>query len=318
MAIWTNFVAKTTFIILIITTMKKILRILGLALLSIFLIVAIAATYFTYRFNSQAKVRVELTPANVEIPIDSISVERGRVLSVGCRSCHGNNLEGKYFFDDPTIGKLASSNLTKAKGSPTEHYTDVDWVRAIRHGLGKDGRMLFVMPSESMCHLSDKDLGSLIAFIKTLPPVEGKFDEPSLTTFSKVMAGAGQFGELYPYKVIDHEKAQNIPHPAEVNSLEHGYYMVQSHGCVSCHKTDFGGGKSPDPVSPPAANISSSGNPGKWTKGQFIETLRNGKTPEGKVLDPQFMPFAGIAVFSDEEIGSIYDYIMSLPPAERK
>lgn len=318
MAVWANFVLKTIFIILIITTMKKTLRILGLALLSFLLIVAIAATYFTYRFKSQAKVRVELTPANVEIPNDSISVERGRVLSVGCRSCHGNNLEGKYFFDDPTIGKLASSNLTRAKGSPTEHYTDVDWVRAIRHGLGKDGRMLFVMPSESMCHLSDKDLGCLIAFIKTLPPIENHFDEPTLTAFSKILAGAGQFGELYPYKVIDHAKAQNIPHPAEVNSLEHGYYMVQSHGCVSCHKSDFGGGKSPDPVSPLAANISSSGNPGKWTKGQFIETLRSGKTPEGKVLNPQFMPFNGIAVFSDEEIGSIYDYIMSLPPADKK
>ena len=293
--------------------MKRIFKIIGFTLLLFLVIVAGLAAYFTHRFNSQADVRVDLVPGDVKIPTDSLSLERGRILSVGCRSCHGNNLEGTYFFDDPTIRKLASSNLTRAKGSPTEHYTDIDWVRAIRHGLGKDGKLLFVMPSESMCYLSDQDLGCLIAFIKTLPPIENQFDPPSLTSFSKILAGAGQFGELYPYKVIDHKKSMHVPHPVAVNSLEHGLYMMRSHGCISCHKEDLKGGKSPDPVSPLVPNISATGNPGKWTRAQFIETLRTGKTPEGRMLDSKFMPFAGIAPFSDDEIGSIYDYIMSLP-----
>ena len=118
---------------------------------------------------------------------------------------------------------------------------------------------------------------------------------------------------MYSYNVIDHKSVDHVAHTAEVDSLEHGLYMVNSHGCVSCHGKDFKGGKSPDPVSPLVPNISATGNPGKWTRAQFIETLRSGKTPEGKMLDGKFMPFAGVAPFSDDEIGSIYDYIMSLP-----
>lgn len=293
--------------------MKRILKYLAYGLILFAGIIGLFAFYFIQKFNADFEEKVSFTPAEIVIPTDSISIERGRLLSVGCRSCHGNQLEGKYFFDDPSIGKIASSNLTGGKGSATENYTDIDWIRSIRHGVAPDGRKLFVMPSESICHLSDRDLGSLIAFLKTLPKVENHFEKASFTTFAKILAGAGQFGEMYAYNAIDHKSVEHVAHPAEVNSLEHGLYMLKSHGCISCHSQDFKGGKSPDPVSPMVPNISATGNPGKWTRAQFINTLRSGKTPEGKMLDGQFMPFAGVASFSDDEIGSMYDYIMSLP-----
>lgn len=293
--------------------MKRILKYLAYGLILFAGIIGLFAFYFIQKFNADFEEKVSFTPAEIVIPTDSISIERGRLLSVGCRSCHGNQLEGKNFFDDPAIGKVASSNLTGSKGSATENYTDIDWIRSIRHGVAPDGRKLFVMPSESICHLSDRDLGSLIAFLKTLPKVENHFEKASFTTFAKILAGAGQFGEMYAYNAIDHKSVEHVAHPAEVNSLEHGLYMLKSHGCISCHSQDFKGGKSPDPVSPMVPNISATGNPGKWTRAQFITTLRSGKTPEGKMLDGQFMPFAGVASFSDDEIGSMYDYIMSLP-----
>lgn len=298
--------------------MKKLIKWLLFAILFLIGIALIGSIYFTWRFEQSTKSKFEIDPAMVTIPQDSASIERGMLFSVGCRSCHGVDLAGSYFFDDPTIGRLASANLTRAKGSTTELYTDKDWVRALRHGIGRNGRPLFVMPSESFTHLSDQDLGCLIAFLKTLPPKENTFDPPSFTRFAKVLAGAGQFGELYPYHIIDHDKAKNIPHISKVPSIEYGSYMTKIAGCVSCHKPDFVGGKSPDPVSPLVPNISKSSNVGKWTRGQFIDVFRSGKTPEGKSLDGKFMPFAGVGVFSDEEIGSIYDYIMSLPAAELK
>lgn len=298
--------------------MKKLLKWLLYGVLFLIGIALISACYFTWRFNQSMQTKFEIDPAMVAIPTDSVSLERGLVLSVGCRSCHGNDLSGSYFFDDPSIGRLASANLTRAKGSTTELYTDKDWVRALRHGVGRNGRPLFVMPSESFTHLSDQDLGCLIAFLKTLPPKENKFDPPKFTRFAKVLAGAGQFGELYPYQIIDHEKAKNIAHIDKVPSIEYGIYMTKIGGCISCHQPDFGGGKSPDPVSPIVPNITKSSNVGKWTRGQFIDVFRSGKTPEGKSLDGKFMPFAGIGVFSDEEIGSMYDYIMSLPKIEDK
>jgi cytochrome c553 len=129
------------------------------------------------------------------------------------------------------------------------------------------------------------------------------------------MAGAGLFGNLFAYNIIDHEKAKNITAPPISSSKEYGEYVVNFSGCNNCHGKNLGGGKSPDPVSPPPPDISKSGHPGNWTLGQFIQTFRTGKTPEGKALDGQFMPFAGLSALSDTEIEAVYNYIQSLPPA---
>ncbi|HLF64270.1 MAG TPA: c-type cytochrome [Saprospiraceae bacterium] len=298
--------------------MKKVLKWTGIVLLTLVLIVLIGSWLLARKFNMEFVKKYELTPAPVAIPTDSASIERGRTLTVGCRNCHDVDLAGKVFFDDPKIGSLASSNLTRAKDSDTEGYKDEDFVRAIRHGLNKRGNPLMVMPSEAYTHYSDQDLGCIIAYLKSLPPIERRFAKRHFTYMSQVMAGAGMFGNLFPYKVIDHEKAKNITAPPIGNSIEYGKYVVDFDGCKNCHGADFGGGKSPDPVSPPVPDISTGSNSGKWTLEQFINTFRTGKTPEGKALQGQFMPFAGIGALSDVEIEAVYKYIHSLPAAEKK
>ena len=62
-------------------------------------------------------------------------------------------------------------------------------------------------------------------------------------------------------------------------------------------------------------NISQSGNTGKWSKEQFKQIFHTGVTPEGKMLDGKFMPFAGIGALNDVEIEALFTYIQSLPPA---
>jgi hypothetical protein len=73
------------------------------------------------------------------------------------------------------------------------------------------------------------------------------------------------------------------------------------------------GGIPGDPVSPPAPNITTSGNLGKWSLDQFRETMRGGKTPEGKILNPKFMPWVGVGAHDDEELEAIFNYIKSFP-----
>ena len=65
-----------------------------------------------------------------------------------------------------------SPNITP--GGVVAKYSDVDWVRAIRHGVRPDGRALFVMPSEDYNRFTDADVAALIAFARTLPPVAGE------------------------------------------------------------------------------------------------------------------------------------------------
>ncbi len=292
--------------------MKRVLKIIAYVLGALILIVLLASWYFSSKFNSEINKVVIFEPHPVDIPIDSVSIERGRILSVDCRSCHGVDLAGKVFFDDPNIGVLPSSNLTRAKGSETETYTNQDFVRAIRHGLNKSGNKLMIMPCKSISHLSDKDLGSLIAFINTLPKVEKTFEKRKFTYMAQVMAGAGLFGDMFHYDLIDHINTKNIPSVAIGPTVEYGSYLVNIHGCNDCHKKDLKGGKSPDPVSPPVSDISMTGNFGKWTLEQFTNVFRTGTTPEGKALQSEFMPFAGLGAHSDEEIEAVYKYIKSL------
>lgn len=292
--------------------MKRALKIIAYVLVALILIVLLALWYFSSKFNSEFEKVIAFEPQEIIIPTDSASIERGRVLSVDCRSCHGVDLAGKVFFDDPGIGVLPSSNLTRAKGSETETYTNQDFVRAIRHGLNNSGNKLMVMPCKSFSHLSDKDLGSLIAFINILPKVERSFKKRKFTFMAQVMAGVGLFGDLFHYDLIDHGNTKNIPSVAIGPTVEYGSYLVHIKGCNDCHKKDLKGGKSPDPVSPPVPDISSTGNFGNWSLEQFISVFRTGTTPEGKALQSEFMPFAGLGAHSDEEIEAVYKYIKSL------
>jgi hypothetical protein len=88
-------------------------------------------------------------------------LERGEYLvkSVSaCMDCHGENLQGKPFLDEQPIGYISAPNLTRGAGGVGEWYTLEDWARAIRHGVGGDGRVMGGMPSDSYAHLSDEDL----------------------------------------------------------------------------------------------------------------------------------------------------------------
>lgn len=298
--------------------MKKFLKWTGIVLLGLVLIVLLGSWFLANKFNSEFEKEYTLTPAPIAIPADSASLARGKVLTVGCQNCHEKDFAGKVFFDDPSIGVLPSSNLTRAVGSETEGYTDEDFVRAIRHGLNKKGNPLMVMPSEAYSNFSDQDLGCIIAYLKSLPPIERKFDKRHFTYVSQAMAGAGLFGNLFAYNVIDHEKAKNITAPPIGNSVEYGAYVARFDGCKTCHGANFGGGKSPDPVSPPVPDISKSGNAGKWTLAEFTSFFKTGKTPDGRMPNVQFMPWEGIGALSEVEIEGLYNYIQSLPPANNQ
>jgi len=63
---------------------------------------------------------------------------------------------------------LKPNNLTSGLGGIGSVFTDTDYVRAIRHGIGRDNKSLLIMPSEQYNRISDEDLGALIAYLKTV------------------------------------------------------------------------------------------------------------------------------------------------------
>src|SRR5512138_1899929 len=106
----------------------------------------------------------------------------------------------------PPEPAAAIPNLTSGAGGIGATNTDEDWVLAIRHGVGHDGRGLILMPSRVWYYLSDEDLADLIAYLKSLPPVDNELPNSELGPLGRVMLTLGQLPEMLLPNVtmIDH------------------------------------------------------------------------------------------------------------------
>src|SRR6266545_817521 len=69
-------------------------------------------------------------------------------------------------------GTVVAPNITSDLETGIGTWTDGEKIRAIREGIGKDGRALFpMMPYKLYRKMSDEDVYSLVAYLNTLPPV---------------------------------------------------------------------------------------------------------------------------------------------------
>lgn len=295
--------------------MKTLVKWLGIFLAGFvgLVLLIVAGVYIA----SERRIEKTYDVAGKEIPLptDAASIEEGERLATirGCNDCHGADFGGKLFLDDPMLGTVYTANLTSGAGSATSQFTVQDWDRAIRHGIGPDGKGVAVMPSNEFAVLSDEQLGQLVAFLKTVPPVDRETPEPKLGMLARALFLMGQL-PLLPAEVIDHAAVS----PATVDktvSVEYGAYMSTS--CIGCHKPNFAGGPVPGaaPGDPPSANLTPAGHLADWTLDDFTLALRNGVTPEGKALDPAQMPWTLTQHMTDVEIESLWLYLKSLPPA---
>ncbi len=239
------------------------------------------------------------------IPDDSASYMAGRHVAEirGCLGCHGADLAtGEVFADEKSpIGILHASNITAGKGGI--QYTDQDWIRALRHGLGKDSKSLWFMPSHEICGLSNQDMGALISYVKKQPPVDKTTPPKSLKPLGRILTFMGEF-PLLPAEKIDHN-AQYVDDVKPAVDAEYGKYLAVT--CTGCHTDSFKGGPSHSPEQPPIPDISSTGNLGNWTQQEFVQLFHTGKTPEGRVLS-KYMPVKAFT-YSDDELKAIYLFL---------
>jgi len=294
--------------------MKKVLKWVGIVLggLIVLLLLAVGAVYLIS--NSRLNKSYNIEPETVAVPTGDEAVQYGRHVAVirGCADCHGNNLAGDPLIEDPALAYLYASNLTAGKGGIGGEYTNVDFVRAIRHGVDPDGKPLWFMPAQEFYYLNDHDLGALIAYIKSLPPVDHVMPENSGGLLGRILFVTGQL-PLIPAELIDHTAARPPVVEAGVTAAYGEYLAV---GCKGCHRANYAGGPIPGapPDALPAANLTPAGELSEWTEEDFINTMRFGITPEGDQLDPEWMPWPAIGQMTDEELQAVWLYLQSLPP----
>jgi mono/diheme cytochrome c family protein len=294
--------------------MKAILKWTALTITGLvgILVVAITASYL---LGNSRLYNVQVTSRPVASNGDAAALARGEHLvnSVTvCIDCHGPNLEGKPFFDEPAIGFISAPNLTTGAGGVGASYTEEDWERAIRHGVGADGRALGAMPSDSYAHLSDEDVAAIIAYLKTVPAVDNDLPERSLSAIATLIFGVLDYNNL-PLAKIDHQ-AVGAGVPVESVSVEYGRYLVDIAVCKDCHGPNLEGRSAQDAeTGPPAGpNLTPGGALGSWTEQDLAAALRSGSTPDGRRLNLE-MPWASYSGMSDDEIRAIWLYLQSLP-----
>ncbi|HEX6387413.1 MAG TPA: cytochrome c [Anaerolineae bacterium] len=252
---------------------------------------------------------------NLTIPTDPAAVERGRHLveTIGaCQDCHGHSLSGDLWLDEPLLGVIPAANLTPGKGGIGLAYEDADWERAIRHGVGRDGRPLLGVSAIVLHQLSDADVAAMIAYLKTLRPFDREMPPrrigPLARPFIVLLTG-----EILPATAIDHDTPPPAPEPGV--TVEYGRYLAGI-GCVDCHHDDLSGGSDPGE----GMNITTGGNLGKWTEAEFIRTIRTGRTPDGDWLNTGVdgFPRQRLSRLTDDELRAIWLYIQSLPPVQKR
>ena len=255
----------------------------------------------------------------LEIPDDSATVAWGRHLieSRGCTDCHGEDLGGQVFIDGGPVGVLTASNLTSGEGGVAHNYTnDAYWVRAIRHGVRADGAGLIFMPSYEYYFYSDRDVAALVAYLKTIPPVDRVNPAPRVGPLGRVLYLAGQF-PLLPVEMIDHTAPRDEPEPGP--TVEYGRYLAV--GCTGCHSPNFGGGKIPGvpPDWPWAANLTEDSPTGvqSWSEEEFKTALRTGRRPGGAApMEAPYMPINAFRNLNDDELTALYLFVQTLEPVE--
>jgi len=244
------------------------------------------------------------------------AIERGRHLATAvskCTTCHGDDFSGTELVDDAWFGRLWASNLTPGRGG-IAGLDDVDLVRSIRFGVRRDGTSLVMMPAQHLRHLSDADLAAIIAFLRTLEPVDREVPPPSMGPFARVVVALGLAPDLFPAGLVAGTPPRSeVIEPRE--GADYGAYLVEAGGCKVCHNARLTGGLHPLalPGEPEPPNLTPGGELASWTSEDFVAALRTGLTRDGRVLDPDFMPWPAYSRMSDLELKAIWKYLESLP-----
>ena len=299
--------------------MKKALKWIGIVLGGLVGLLVLAAVVLYAIGSSRLNKTYDIQPEAITVPTDEAAIARGRHLVEAltfCQACHGEDLGGDVFEDEPMIATFYAPNLTPGRGGVGATFSDGDYVRAIRHGVNPEGRGLLIMHSDVYHNLSEQDLGAIIAYLKSVPPVDNEIPEPKLRPLGRILVALGVFDSeaipLIPAERIDHS-APFPGMPAQGATAEYGGYLVSITLCHMCHGPDLAGAPPLEPGMRPGPNLTRGGELRGWSESDFIQTIRTGVSPSGHELDPDFMPWDVYANMTDEELKSLWMYLQSLP-----
>lgn len=315
--------------------MKKFFKYFGLTILIVIVVGVCYLKFALPNIDEAPKLKVESTPEKIE---------RGRYLAnhvTVCIDCHssrdwsrfsgplveGTEGKGSEVFDQKFgfPGRYTSKNITPAG---IGHWTDGELFRTITTGVNKEGKALFpVMPFHYYGQMDEEDIKCIIAYIRTLKPIENKPEE-SVSDFPMNL-----IINTIPHKATP----QKLPPATDI--VNYGKYIANAAACVECHTqfdkgqlvagTEYGGGREfpfPDGSVIRSANITTDLETGigSWTKEQFVALFKvrsDSATLTNKLKPGDFnsiMPWTMYGKMTTQDLEAIYAYLRTLKPIKNE
>ncbi len=280
---------------------------------------------------------------DLQVDITPERVIHGRYLAnhvTVCIDCHSSRdwsrfsgplvpgtegMGGQYFGEDAGFpGSFYSKNITPAN---LKDWTDGEIFRVITTGVNKDGKALFpVMPYLYYGKMDKEDVYDIIAYIRSLKPVENKTQERTI-----------DFPMNFIVNTIP-QKSSLVSKPPKSDTVKYGGYLVKIAACMECHtKADkgqvipelaFSGGRefalpngivrsaniTPDPLT----------GIGAWTQEAFISRFKAydipisdlEQMPENSVNT--IMPWVMYSGMDSSDLAAVYEYLMTVKPIKNE
>ena len=205
-------------------------------------------------------------------------------------------------------------NITPDKETGAGTWKDWQFERAIRHGIGHDGRKLIdMMPYAYFRSMTDEDVASVIVYIRSLPAVRHPLPKMRLG---------------YEVQTAMRPEMEPALPPDASDQIRHGWYLVRAAHCNACHspydeqgspraEKMFGGGLHlkgdwGDVVTP---NITCDPSGiSHYDVDTFIKTIRTGRASAGVRDIATIMPYSYFRKMSDEDLSAIFAFIHSVKP----
>ena len=318
--------------------MKKVLTIVVWGIGVVALVIALGLGYLFLAYPDAGPVRdltVEATPKRIA---------RGSYLANHvsvCIDCHstrnwdyfagpivpGTEGKGGDTFDESLgfPGTIVAHNITPGRPGSA---SDGQLYRAITSGVDKEGKALFpFMPYPRYNRMSEEDILSLIAYIRTLKPIENPTSPTRLR---------------FPLNLIVRTmpmKRTPQPGPDTSNVYKYGEYLMNAAACADCHTKqvkgkpvpgmEFAGGFEfplPNKCIVRTSNITPDEETGigAWSESDFIVRFKYYDTPEAKTLKVEevgyqsVMPWAMYAGMTERDLAAIYKYLRTVEPVNNR
>jgi len=206
--------------------------------------------------------------------------------------------------------RIVAPNITPDEATGAGTWTDDMLARAIREGIGHDGRGLYWgMWYQSFAILSDEDVASVVVYLRTIPAVRNALPA------TRLPAEELQENAAYPKPIT-----APVVGPPPDDRLALGRYLVNLADCAGCH-TSWYSPRNPGLLaggnlierstrSAYSTNITRHESGTGYSTDTFIRVMRTGK---GGSLSP-VMPWAVFKGLSDGDLAAIHEALGTVQP----